>query len=341
MKIINTLPILFPFLLLFGYILIGIFGIRRITSTNDTLFLNQELTNKFRGLAILAILLGHCICFILFPETKSITDSFFKVFATIGAGVFFFLSGYGNTLSYKKKYNTNYQWLFDKCAKLYIPVIIIHFTALLMSHYVNINWYIKEQLLAYIITFLSFKIFKNRYIIAQILFWLIFTASLAFMHASPALWTATLCFPIGVIVAEYKNKLIPIINEYKIHFSIILLLLACTFYILLIPLRYSYLRFFLIMLLCINICALLMPLSLIFKIKSKLLDYAGKYSLENLTIHWVLIPILLPKLHIMNPNLLCIEIILIIFIVFLFSKPLHIISEKLYKIIKSIVINKK
>ena len=75
MKIINTLPILFPFLLLFGYILIGIFGIRKITSTNDTLFLNQELRNKFRGIAILAILLRHCISFILFPgETKSITD---------------------------------------------------------------------------------------------------------------------------------------------------------------------------------------------------------------------------------------------------------------------------
>ena len=149
-----------------------------IVDTNE--YLNKNFTNNVRGLAILTIMISHCIQFIyLFPSGhinllyyQKVLTFFISIFTSISVGIFFFLSGYGNWFSLNKS-TINIKWLINRLLTLYIPVgLLIIFTILLIkifnmpilykTWYIPIinfltlsvvmwsYWYIKVQAMSYI-----------------------------------------------------------------------------------------------------------------------------------------------------------------------------------------------
>ena len=66
------------------------------------------------------------------------------------------------------------------------------------------SWYIKIQILAYLIHFVSYKLKQE--IKGTVLLLMIYTLVAAFMKVDDFWWTSPLCYGIGIVFAKYKEK---------------------------------------------------------------------------------------------------------------------------------------
>ena len=294
-------------LLFLPIILIPLFGIKRNTDVDEHTLLNREYTDIVRGIAMLAILIDHIyIVFGILNEGLSATINFlFYQLAEIGVGLFFFLSGYGNYYSIKK--NVTAKWLINKISRFYIivaPLIVLQWLFLVhfnfseflarISHIVGdvaflgfsgYLWYLKIQVLCYIGLFICFKYFNRNWLKSLFIFCIIISI-IEQLFFNRHMVILCLCFPLGCLVAMYKEKFQQLFSTNFVLKSLLLVVLTITSIIL-----DSLLHDRCIMLLITSFiaCMITVQISLECNVKNRILKYMGVYSLEIYVIHAILV----------------------------------------------------
>lgn len=211
----------------------------------------KDNTNTIRGFAIVGIILHHI------SQYLGMWNLQVEIFALSGylfTGTFLFLSGYGNLISYQKISDKTIKekcsWLWRKIWNVlltYILVFLISFLIEVLSGndlmeavkpVANlalpgwINWYIKIQILMYLLFFIVY-IWRISDRVKQV-FLLIFSIILIIaLSGLESYWYNTvLCFGLGVIIANNRNVLFGLIKKYKkIYLFITMILFAITFHL--------------------------------------------------------------------------------------------------------------
>lgn len=233
-----------------------------IKKQENEVLLEKESTIFVRGLAVLFIMLHHLV------QRTVATNSYIFMFNWIGfimVGIFFLLSGYGNTFSISKNKSIN---------EMFLGLI-------------TLTWYIKIQILAYVLLFISYKFFKKNNDIILFFLTLISTIIMILMKLEPYWWNSVLCFAIGCILAEHKNSIINFLK--KSNKYIIIPLSIVTF------LALFYLGSIveeLKIIANISFCMLIVILLYYYKFSSKIINFLGNLSLEIYLWHMNLIILL-------------------------------------------------
>ena len=156
-------------------LLIAFFAISK-SIKNENLVFDRDSTATIRGLAMIGIILHHIHNRLTFSSL---------LLASIGylsTAIFFFISGYGNSLSINKK-NPNFRWILKKISKIYIPFFVIYwlyfisncifypekipaFREIIQDIFTislpnEVSWFPKIIVLCFILHFLSKKAFSN------------------------------------------------------------------------------------------------------------------------------------------------------------------------------------
>ena len=295
-------------LLLITFFFFSLYGIR-LGVPDSANYLNRDLTTQIRGIAILGILIAHCIV-LLYGDVASynkIIRWFFTLIAPVGVAIFLFLSGFGCNISIAKALNFN--WLFKKVGRIYITLGIILIVEYLIALMLGMDksffpkpysfikdfillqpppratgWYLIVQTLGYLTLYGSKRFLKSTFLAPLFLFWLFFVMMCIYMHKQGCWWVSSLCFPLGVLFAEYSSQINQIISKYRYKLLIIFITLIITLCI-------STLKIHGIGIILLNLCVCITIaiLSIFVSLKSKILNFMGKYSLEIYLIHSICI----------------------------------------------------
>lgn len=338
------------------FIIILLLSVHKKTSCiNDAYnnILNTNYTTPIRGIAIFIIMIQHLIFFIYLYHNsviqfyhEKVVLFFVCIFTNIAVGFFLFLSGYGNWFSIKK-YENKCLWIINKLVKLYIPVGILVLLSYILASILNLYelfphwwtairnfctlsvvmwsfWYLKVQALSYVILFIVVKYFEKYKIQALIAFFICYLIIMISLGVDSKWWFTSLCFPLGCLVAKYKDLYIEKYNKINIwvYFTLICLLIFMQFL-----LKQDSFVVFISLLACI----IMTKMSSFCELKSKILNYLGKYSLELFLIHLTLISIIRNlKYRYISDSVT--QVILILFITIVFSPILKLLSSKLLNI---------
>ncbi len=325
-------------------------------------FLNKDFTTQVRGIAIFIIMIGHLIGYIyLYPNFsipyvhEQVIKFIMDRFILIAVGSFLFLSGYGNWLSIKKQENKN-KWIVNKLVKLYIPVGILVFISYFLAYALNLQilfpywwtafwnffilsvvmwsyWYLKVQAMSYTFLFISVKHFKSYALLILSIIFLFYFIVLAYIGVEYKWYISCLCFPFGAIVAEYKKS---ISDKFKnkimvlLDFFIISLLILMSFIF-----RQNKIEFILIIIaMLILACLIMIKLSNIFDLKSKLLKFMGEYSLELYLLHLVLVPFVRNYGNVHNRVINIFSYFFVFILSLIFAPILRYLSDKIINTLK-------
>lgn len=286
------------------------------TSINYNVF-EKKNTYSLRGAAICAIVIHHIGQHISHAplHLQSITN----LFGFLAVGIFFFLSGYGNFLSLKKKQKASLAckigWLFKRFVGLLITFYIVEVFALFcemlsgtfvvsqLLGLITLNlpgyvcWYVKIQLLLYIIIFLSFlsqTLSIRAKLCVSFVLCFIATIVLFLFFSDKSYWYNTiLCFALGEYVASRSctschNK------QHIVCNAIVFTLITC-----LLLLLASHLQYPGLVQISAAICFAISVITWasIFHFNSQVLESVGKHSFELYLCHSVAIRVFL----IINP----------------------------------------
>jgi len=271
--------------------------------------LNKSYTDNIKGLAIIFIVVGHLLQMlpINIPCYKEIMFCIYRI-NIIFVGAFFFFSAFGNYLSISKIVNLKDKILkcFSKITRIYqtfIIALIIYTICYFLFHnfgsFVNYKnffyyiitltipgltmWYIKTQVVAYIVFLLT--LFIPKYKSFSCFIGIIFLITLAlFFKISPLFWQTLLCFPLGYFIAENKDAIFNFKYRY-LNIVILFIFMLCCF-------CFFYTAVFSTICLAILSVLLIMHFSKNKLINLNFLKFLGKYTLELYIYHWVYIAVI-------------------------------------------------
>ena len=184
-------------------------------------FLSKSNTDILRGLFILIIIFHHISLRMTFPGLMSP----FRHFGYLGVSVFFFLSGYGLSISRLRNNDSNHDFFIKRISRVLVPYMLINFITLNIEYFFydkyygfadlifytlgikmlnSTMWYINATILLYIVFYLSFRYFNGK---ASIVILFVFSAVYWLAHAYyfhlGVWWYNTIfCFPIGVYIGN-------------------------------------------------------------------------------------------------------------------------------------------
>lgn len=186
--------------------------------------LNKEVSNKWKGIAALGVVASH---------TLPVSTYSFLAYLTVGhlwVGIFFFLSGYGLSFSYRNKKNYLKGFLWSKIKRIYIPFVIAQilylfairmaWNRLLLSipkvfglGLVNsVLWYILEILVLYILFWAEKKIIKREnddiiwiFLIVSFIFVLVIID--AIFEIGPFWYVSSITFLIGYLFGNRMDRI--------------------------------------------------------------------------------------------------------------------------------------
>ena len=286
-------------LIVFLYIVIPLcclIGIHRVSSVSKEL--DKDSSLELRGVGMIMIVLTHA------TAGAPLNASFFwSVTGIVGVALCFFLSGYGLFKSWKNKENYLQAFLPKKLVRVLAPYIIVYAlfiaSCMLLKEKLPLTraffelatlqmgrsplWYMKVQLLLYVLFYISFRFSKQEHmkIIMQALLTFAYY-SIAILLDIPDYWYNTcLFFPLGLILARYEKQLIPILVGMKSQL-ISLAILMLTYGVI-------YFRGWIIPVLVENTYMITFIICLIgaasYFTGSKCLKIMGRYSMEVYLIH--------------------------------------------------------
>lgn len=283
-------------------VLLMIFIVYRIIRPSETESLSIQNTMSIRGIFIVTIVLHHISMYI--GDTHNIVILFYRLSGQIFTSLFFFLSGYGNFISYKKRKHGNIRWLLKRLFILILPFEVVYMPIyFLTSEQFSItgylygaltftmpgvtNWFVKVMLMSYVLFWIIF--FGNKLddrIKSYILVGIIGIAIiLGIMFKVPVYWwSSVICFPLGICYAINRNM----VEEYLSRDIILLLILFSG--TLLFALDVTINRIFEVFA-CVFICTLIIGFNHRVHISSRVFSFLGKISYEIYLIHVGLIPL--------------------------------------------------
>lgn len=290
--------------------------------TEITNLMDKQSTDTFRGLAIIAIVFTH------YTQININSNAFLSVFLYTGGictGVFFFLSGYANYYSLQKNETKSIIWLINKVSRIFFTYLIVYFIDIILLKIFNneiiptnivfeqlltmklpnwINWYLKVQVGAYIFYWLVFNT-KKYEVISLFVISIIFIYIMRKNGFPDFWWNSILCFPLGVMIARYKNKIVTILDK---KYILALLIPLCLFFVMTFNMNIEISAIYGI-LSPILFCIMLIIFLSRYSVKSTILGFVGSISLEIYLWHLVFIKIFFTGFFVIKN----IHILLIIF----------------------------
>ena len=147
--------------------------------------------------------------------------------------------------------------------------IVLSFTAL--SSIGNSNWYVFAILTMYSIVYISFKQFKKHSMTSCVLFTILYIVMMDIIKDQAWWYNIILCFPAGMILSKYKDRVCSIIR--KPVFFVFMITLALILYI-------FHLDIFAYEIISIAFCFLIVDLCAYREIKNDLFHFLGQYVFE-------------------------------------------------------------
>lgn len=216
-------------------------------------FFSKSQTDWLRGIAIILIMYSHYYAVLnLNGKINGILYQLLSCTGMYGVALFLLMSGYATMISKMNKTNYLQGYIPKRLLRLYVPFIIVFIIMVilrmvhgegitlknillmpLMSLPDTINWYLKVQLALYIVFYLAARfIKKDKWVIIAI-----FTICFVYMiiglitHIDAYWYESSYMFPLGMLMAKYKNSVFRFLS---LHYPIKIIasfLLAAIFYI--------------------------------------------------------------------------------------------------------------
>ena len=274
----------------------------KINMENKQLLTRSE-TGMLKGIMALGIVFHHLV--VQYNENLIVLKPF-KYLGFLLVGLFFFISGYGLTISMltKKDYFNNSKKRFFKVIIPFINAIIVYtiyyfFQREILKQnilfIVKYCWFIYEILVLYIMFFTTYKKYDfKKATIINIIIILIGLILMYFLKLSGIWYKSTFAFLMGIIVAKNKENLMNWINKkycIKIMISIIflgiLLSLGKYFELGILEILIYNIAVMLFILIC------LMLITKIREFENHFLEYLGNISFEVYLYHGLFIDLFL------------------------------------------------
>lgn len=269
------------------------------------ILLEKDSTVFVRGIAIMFVIFVHTM------QHTNADDSMLNHLNQIGnlvVGTFFLLSGYGNTLSYKKNKKHLEKWTLKRILRIYITFWVVWLIDLVAVMLINndtynittlikqavtltlpywVNWYLKVQVISYVLFYIAYKLFKKNNDIVLLILTIICTAVLCILKLDVHWWNTVICFGMGSILAERKDL---ILNKLKNKNKYILLVVSLIISVILFLLGTRYKNITIIS--SVAFCVFITIMLLVFKFRSTIVCTIGNISLEIYLWHLVLLKVL-------------------------------------------------
>lgn len=198
-------------------------------------FLNKDHTNVLRAFAILMIMLHHA-----YQKGAAFLWMYpFNYLGYTGVAVFLLLSGFALGESFKRKQNYTKNFFLKKFFRLYLTFAVSYAVLLIgefflqmpvqggdilanmltMSYPNQVLWYLKVQLLMYLLFYILYRFvnFKSEKVRLAVLFLLtaVYIAVMAVLRMEAFWYYTVLYFPIGMFISDYKNQVQRILNKFN------------------------------------------------------------------------------------------------------------------------------
>lgn len=270
-------------------------------------YLTVERTNSIKGIFILLVFLSHARnCISMLPQySYDPLNSVYNIIQNhLGQSIvvmFLFYSGYGVMESIKKKgmdYINAFPkrriaktlFNFDIAVILFIitdlclgrlknysvPQVLLSFTG--WESVGNSNWYIFAVLILYLITFVSFKLFKNKYSKAAALVTALTVVYIAVSACFKDAWwfDTVLLYPIGMWYSLGREKIESFVRKKPVHYWMLFTVCAVVFAISHL-LRSNAISYEISQ---VALCAVIIAVTMKVDINNKILGFFGNHLFE-------------------------------------------------------------
>lgn len=265
--------------------------------------LSQDITLSIRGVGMLLIVFVHVI-----QDYINLQTYFIYVSGVLGVAACFLVSGYGLHKSFVRKAHYLKGFLQTKALRMLLPYGVLHIVYLVFSLFADdtptlsviagelltlqmdgiLLWYLKVQLLCYVIFYLCYRFIPGKTarmtaVFGGVILWMILAMALDF---GVSRYNTCLFFPIGLLLAEYEEPVLGLLKKpgailFNAGATVMLFAVIYLFGRFGLDLMYDW-----IYMLVFNAALIGMLLHIR---GSKLLNAFGKYSMEIYLLHLLLL----------------------------------------------------
>ena len=320
-------------------------------------YLDMNRTNSMKGIFILLVFLSHARnCISMLPQyTSDPLNSIYDVFQNhLGQGIvvmFLFYSGYGVMESVKKKgehyikqfpkkrfaktlFNFDLAVILfiivDQCLGILkdysVPKVILSFTG--WESVGNSNWYIFAILILYLITYVAFKIFKDKYSKAAVLVTVLTVVYIAVLSFFKVSWwfDTVILYPLGIWYSIGKEKIEAFIRKKLVNYWILFMLSVFVFI-------FSHIfrsNILIYELSQVSLCAVIVCVTIKVDINNKMLEFFGSHLFEIYILMRIPMIVLL-QFNLTNTYLfVTVSFIVTVILAVLFKRFLSYINNKMF-----------
>lgn len=216
-------------------------------------FFSKSQTDWLRGIAIILIMYSHYYAVLnLNGKINGILYQLLSGTGMYGVALFLLMSGYATMISKMNKANYLDGYIPKRLLRLYVPFIIVFIIMAilrmvhgegislknillmpLMSLPDTVNWYLKVQLALYIVFYLTARIIKKDKWVIITVFIICFIYMIIGLctHIDAHWYESSYMFPLGMLMAKYKNSFYRFLSLHYPIKIIISLILAVLFYV--------------------------------------------------------------------------------------------------------------
>jgi len=254
------------------------------------LLFDKRDTDQLKGLSIILIVVHHLFQYL--SSKYGIVPSLPFRFALqqigwIGSSAFFLLSGFGMECSINNNSPICIKYIVQHLTRLIYPFLFVSILDIVTNGFsgvitfknlftfsttYNQYWFLKEIILLYLIILFSRLFFKDKKTIPVILSVLLALSLMAF-NLPKFWWNSIMCFPVGIILAEYGKTLQQVFSSNK--WAITMSTLAIAFIIFILSMKITYFELISSILISLSLVMIMAML----KINLKSLQLCSKNSL--------------------------------------------------------------
>lgn len=301
-------------------------------------------TNTIRGLAALCIVAHHIAQFV------SIQNGLIYLWSASGflfVGVFFMLSGYGNYFSLNNAWGkVKWKWLLKRFLSIIIPLLFVMLISFIVLDIEDLSyvksvitltqpgwtsWYVKIQLVLYLLLFLIWKALKGNSTVETIVFCILSMILIVLLNIAgyDAYWYNTLlCFAFGVVIASAKEK----IKKFNLIETIIITVSLAILFVISFGQYFFWGSYKFDIIIALAFSAIVVGICSIISLNNKILESVGKMSYEIYLSHLIYIRMfMIDKSYDISEDM---EIILIVILTAVTSVIIHMLSKKIIKACK-------
>lgn len=249
----------------------------------------KPVSNSIKGVAAILIVLHH-IAWKL--EEANIIVWFYREINLFAVGIFLFFSGFGLVKSYEAYFTVFLFKLLMDSGSIKIDYSIIK-SVLTLQMPPSQLWYLKAQMVCYLLFIISGYFFKEDYhrmalaVFTPILLWTFVSLVLGRGYINMAWYNTLPCFPVGMIVAAEEGKISGIVKKRSV-----MAILSLTGMVLLLSSAFLFIAKDMIYLFLAVYSVLLYAIFLHFwAVQSTVWDFIGQHSLGIYLIHLLLLDI--------------------------------------------------